>query len=37
MTEFIREHPIIFSIIVIIVFIGHVRSLYINMNRKKKK
>lgn len=37
MTEFIRKHPIIFSVIVIIIFFGHVRSLYITMNKRKKK
>lgn len=33
--EFIGKHPIIFTIIVFIIFVGNVRSLYIYMSKKK--
>jgi len=35
--EFIGQHPVIFSIIVFIAFIGYARSLYIYMSKRRKK
>jgi len=35
--EFIGHHPVIFSIIVIIAFIGYVRSLIAYMKKRSKK